>query len=199
MLQSQSSLSLPFHVRSYLASFFSSLNGFLWTFLIVQVCRRWILSAFVCLPEYFILLYFWKHVRWLQRSRFSVFKFSALPMLLHCLSAPIVSKRNLLSPHLCSSVGFVSFSPLWYFWDFYLLIILSNLSMLCFVWSFIYVSWVYGSLNVLFLWIHRFENIWTRLIQILPGALSLFLQGLQGHVHLVPWLCSTVHRCSVHF
>lgn len=191
MLQSQSSLFFCVHVRSYLASVFSRWDGLLWIFLIVQAGRWWILSAVVCLPKYFILLYFWKRICWIQSSRFSVVNFSALQLLLHCLSACMVSRRNLLSPHPCSSMGFVSFFPLWYFWDFYLLVILSSLSMLWFVWSFTYVSWVYGSLDVLSMWMRRFENIWTRFIQTFPGALPLFLQGRQWHVYLAPGHCSS--------
>lgn len=46
-----------------------------------------------------------------------------------------------------------------------------QLSMLWFVWSFVYVSRVYGSLNVLSMRMHSFENIWTRGTQIFPGGM----------------------------
>lgn len=198
MLQSQPSLLLCLHVRSYLASVFSSeMASFACSLQFRQVGDEFFQPC--CVFQSFLFCFTFENVsagyrvlgsQWLISVHYSccstVFRLAWFPGEICC--HPILVRLWVLC----------LFFPLWYFWDFYLLIILSSLGMLWFVCSFIYVSWVYGSLNVLSLWMRSFENIWTRLIQTFPGPLSLFLQGPQWHVYPVPGHCSTVHGRSVH-
>lgn len=105
-------------------------------------------------------------------------------------SARIVSSEKPAIIPICSfSLCFMSSSS-GCFQDFYLLLILGNFSMIQSVGSFIHISYAWGLLNFLYMWVHSFNPILKTLghyyFKYISGPLSLFPFKDSGDLCMCP-------------